>query len=145
MERLIERCAGLDVHQASVVGCVLIHETGRRPRKQTRTFGTMTDDLQALRDWLTEQGVTHLGMESTGVDWRPVYAVLEGAVELIVGNARHMKNVPGRKTEIKDAEGIAEVVCLKARRHAGGAGDCPQDPGRRLSHAQPRRRLSRTG
>ena len=111
MERMIERCAGLDVHQASVVACVLIHETGKRATKQIRSFGTMTADLQALRDWLKAHGVTHVGMESTGVYWRPVYAVLEGAFELIVGNARHMKNVPGRKTDIKDAEWIAELVC----------------------------------
>jgi transposase len=71
----------------------------------------MTDDLETLRDWLTEHGVTHVGMESTGVYWRPVYAVLEGAFELIVGNARHIKNVPGRKTDIKDAEWIAELIC----------------------------------
>ncbi|MBV8399657.1 MAG: transposase [Acetobacteraceae bacterium] len=107
MERMIERRAGLDVHQASVVACVLIHETGKRAKKMVRSFGTMTDDLEALRDWLTEHGVTHVGMESTGVYWRPVYAVLEGAFELIVGNARHIKNVPGRKTDIKDAEWIA--------------------------------------
>ena len=111
MERMIERCGGLDVHQASVVACVLIHERGKRATKLIRSFGTMTDDLEALRDWLTEQGVTHVGMESTGVYWRPVYAVLEGAFELIVGNARHMKNVPGRKTDIKDAAWIAELVC----------------------------------
>jgi len=71
----------------------------------------MTDDLQALRDWLKEHGITHVGMESTGVYWRPVYAVLEGHFELIVGNARHIKNVPGRKTDIKDAEWIAELIC----------------------------------
>jgi transposase len=111
MERLIERCAGLDVHQASVVACVLIHERGKRAKRMVHSFGTMTDDLQALRAWLTEHGVTHVGMESTGVYWRPIYAVLEGAFELIVGNARHMKNVPGRKTDIKDAEWIAELVC----------------------------------
>ncbi|MFL5285553.1 MAG: IS110 family transposase [Rhodopila sp.] len=111
MERLIERCAGLDVHQASVVACVLIHERGKRAKRMVHSFGTMTDDLQALRDWLTEQGVTHVGMASTGVYWRPVHAVLEGQFELIVGNARHMKNVPGRKTDIKDAEWIAELVC----------------------------------
>src|SRR5437870_4547520 len=102
MERLIERCAGLDGHQASVVACVLIHETGKRAKKLIRSFATMTDDLQAWRAWLTAHGVIHVGMASTGVDWRPIYAVLEGAFELIVGNARHMKTVPGRKTDIKD-------------------------------------------
>jgi len=74
MERMIQRCAGLDVHQASVVVCVLIHERGKRVKKLIRSFGTMTGDLEALRDWLTEHGVTHVGMESTGVYWRPIYA-----------------------------------------------------------------------
>jgi transposase len=112
MERIIERCAGLDVHQATVVVCVLIHRHGKRPRKEVRVFGTMTQDLEALRDWLREERVTHVGMESTGVYWRPVYAVLEDCgFELIVGNARHMRNVPGRKTDVKDAEWIAELVC----------------------------------
>jgi transposase len=112
MERMIERCAGLDVHQATVVACVLIHQRGKRPRKDIRVFGTMTHDLEALRDWLREERVTHVGMESTGVYWRPVYAVLEDSgLALIVGNWRHMRNVPGRKTDVKDAEWIAELVC----------------------------------
>jgi transposase len=111
MERMIERCAGLDVHQATVVACVLINERGRRPRKQLRTFGTMTHELEALREWLAAERVTHLGMESTGVYWRPVHAVLEDEFEVIVGNARHIRNVPGRKTDVKDAEWIAELVC----------------------------------
>src|SRR5215467_14308098 len=70
----------------------------------------MTRELEALRDWLKAAGVTHVGMESTGVYWRPVYAVLEGHFELIVGNARHIRNVPGRKTDVKDAEWIADLV-----------------------------------
>jgi len=111
VERLIERCAGLDVHQATVVACVMINERGRRPRKELRTFGTMTHELEALRDWLAAERVTQVGMESTGVYWRPVYAVLEEHFELIVGNARHIKNVPGRKTDVKDAEWIADLVC----------------------------------
>jgi transposase len=97
MERMIGRCAGLDVHQATVVGCVLINERGRRPRKELRTFGTMTHELEALREWLAAECVTHVGMESTGVYWRPVHAVLEEHFEVIVGNARHIHNVPGRK------------------------------------------------
>jgi transposase len=112
MERIVERCAGLDVHQATVVACVLIDRHGKRPSKEVRVFGTMTQDLEALRDWLREERVTHVGMESTGVYWRPVYAVLEDCgFALIVGNARHMRNVPGRKTDVKDAEWIAELVC----------------------------------
>ena len=110
MQVIIERCAGFDVHQETVVACVLIGAPGERPRKQVRTFRTMTRDLEALRDWLQELGVTQVGMESTGVYWRPVYAVLEGHFDLIVGNARHIRNVPGRKTDVKDAEWIADLV-----------------------------------
>ena len=110
MEVIIERCCGLDVHQETVVACVLIGAPGERPRKEIRTFRTMTRDLEELRDWLQELGVTQVGMESTGVYWRPVYAVLEGHFELIVGNARHIRNVPGRKTDVKDAEWIADLV-----------------------------------
>jgi len=111
MERMVERCAGLDVHQATVVACVLINERGRRPRKELRTFGTMTHELEALRDWLVAERVTHVAMESTGVYWRPIHAVLEEHFTVIVGNARHIRNVPGRKTDVKDAEWIAELVC----------------------------------
>ena len=110
MEALLERCAGLDVHQASVVCCVLIGAPGRRPQKLLRSFGTTTRELQALKAWLAEHGVTQVGMESTGVYWKPVYAVLEGHFDLIVGNAHHIKNVPGRKTDVKDAEWIAQLV-----------------------------------
>jgi transposase len=110
MQVMIERGAGLDVHQETVVACVLTGAPGRRPTKEVRTFRTMTRDLEALRDWLRELGVTHVGMESTGVYWRPVYAVLEGDFDLIVGNARHIRNVPGRKTDVKDAEWIADLV-----------------------------------
>jgi transposase len=110
MEVLLERCAGLDVHQASIVCCVLIGLPGRKPQKLLRRFGTTTRELEALRAWLAEHGVTHVGMESTGVYWKPVYAVLEGHFDLIVGNAHHIKNVPGRKTDVKDAEWIAQLV-----------------------------------
>ena len=110
MEVLLERCAGLDVHQASVVCCVLIGVSGRKPQKLLRSFGTTTRELEALKAWLAEHGVTQVGMESTGVYWKPVYAVLEGHFDLIVGNAHHIKNVPGRKTDVKDAEWIAQLV-----------------------------------
>src|SRR5689334_14503689 len=110
MEAVLERCAGLDVHQASVVCCILIGVPGRKPQKLMRRFGTTTRELEALRAWLTEHGVTHVGMESTGVYWKPVYAVLEGHFDLIVGNAHHIKNVPGRKTDVRDAEWIAQLV-----------------------------------
>ena len=87
MDVIVERCAGLDVHQACVVACVLIGQPGRKPCKEVRSFATMTRDLEALRDWLKERGVTHVGMESTGVYWKPVHAILEGHFTLIVGNA----------------------------------------------------------
>jgi transposase len=110
-EAIIERAAGLDVHQGSVVACVILGAAGRRVRKEVRTFGTMRQDLAALRAWLLELGVTHVGMEGTGVYWQPVHAALEGgAFTLIVGNASHMRNVPGRKTDVKDAEWIADLV-----------------------------------
>jgi transposase len=110
MEAIIERAASVDVHQAMVVVGVLIGRPGSRPRKEVRSFNTMTRDLEALRDWLQELGVTHVGMESTGVYWMPVYAILTGHFTLIVGNAHHIKNVPGRKTDVKDAEWIADLV-----------------------------------
>jgi transposase len=110
MQVMIERCCGLDVHQETVVACVLSGAPGLKPTKEVRTFRTMTRELEALRDWLKAMGVTHVGMESTGVYWRPVYTVLEGHFELIVGNARHIRNVPGRKTDVKDAEWIADLV-----------------------------------
>jgi transposase len=110
MRVIIERCCGLDVHQETVVACLLIGAPGDRPTKEVRTFRTVTRDLEALRDWLVGAGVTHVGMESTGVYWRPVYAVLEGHFDLIVGNARHIRNVPGRKTDVKDAEWIADLI-----------------------------------
>jgi len=110
MDVIVERAAGLDVHQASIVACVLIGRPGQKPRKEIRHFGTMTADLEALRDWLRELGVTHVGMESTGVYWKPVHTILEGHFTLIVANAHHIKAVPGRKTDVKDAQWLAELV-----------------------------------
>jgi transposase len=110
MQAIIERCCGLDVHQKTVVAGLLVGAPGVQPTKEVRTFRTVTRDLEALRDWLKAARVTHVGMESTGVYWRPVYAVLEGHFELIVGNARHIRNVPGRKTDVKDSEWIADLV-----------------------------------
>jgi transposase len=110
MEAIIERVAGLDVHQATVVACVIVGSANTRPRKVVRTFRTFTADLLALSDWLLSEGVTHVGMEGTGVYWKPVYTVLEGNFHLIVGNAQHIKNVPGRKTDVKDSEWLADLV-----------------------------------
>jgi transposase len=110
MQAIIERCCGLDVHQETVMACLLVSAPGAQPTKEVRTFRTVTRDLVALGDWLRAAAVTHVGMESTGVYWRPVYAVLEGHFELIVGNARHIRNVPGRKTDVRDSEWIADLV-----------------------------------
>jgi transposase len=110
MRIIVERGCGLDVHQETVVACVLRGLAGDRPTREVRTFATHTRALEELREWLIGLGVTHVGMESTGVYWRPVYAVLEGHFDLIVGNARHIRNVPGRKTDVKDAEWIADLV-----------------------------------
>jgi transposase len=110
MEAIIERCCGLDVHKDIVVACVLIGPEDGKARKEIRTYGTTTGQLEQLRDWLHQARCTHVGMESTGVYWVPVYAVLEDHFELIVGNAAHTKNVPGRKTDVKDAQWIAELI-----------------------------------
>src|SRR5213592_4506534 len=110
MELQIQRGCGLDVHQATVVACLLTVLADGKVKKQIRAFGTTTRELLALSQWLQGEGCTHVAMESTGVYWKPVYAVLEGSFELIVGNARHIRNVPGRKTDVKDAEWIADLV-----------------------------------
>ena len=106
MDVLYERCVGLDVHRDTVVAC-LITPDGR----ELRTFGTMTGDLLTLADWLTGRSVSHVAMESTGVYWKPVYNLLEATgLELLVVNARHIKAVPGRKTDVRDAEWIADLL-----------------------------------
>lgn len=109
MEVLHECCCGLDVHKGTVVAC-LLRGGGRQGRKEVRTFGTMTDDLLALADWLRAAGCTHMAMESTGVFWKPVYNLLEGQLAILVVNAAHIKAVPGRKTDVRDAEWIAELL-----------------------------------
>lgn len=110
MEVVVERCAGLDVHQATVVVCVKAAAESKRPKDQVRTFGTVRRYLEEMRDWLLSQGVTHVAMEGTGVYWRPVYAVLEGKLDIAVVNARHIKKVPGRKTDVNDAMWLAQLL-----------------------------------
>jgi len=106
MRVVYERCCGIDVHKQSLVACVITPEG-----KELRTFGTMTVHLLELADWLEERGVTHVAIESTGVYWKPVYNLLEShRLELLVVNAQHIKAVPGRKTDIKDAEWIADLL-----------------------------------
>jgi len=110
MDLQMQRACGLDVHQATVVACLLIVLGNGKVKKQIRTFGTTTRELVSLREWLQSEGCTHVAMESTGVYWKPVHAILEGAFELIVANAQHIHNVPGRKTDVKDAEWIADLL-----------------------------------
>lgn len=109
MEVLYPRCAGLDVHLKTVVACVRIAE-GRSLRQEVRTFATTTSGLLALSDWLSSEGCTHVVMESTGVYWQPVWHVLENAFELTLANARHVRNVPGRKTDVNDAMWLADLL-----------------------------------
>jgi transposase len=111
METLVERGCGLDVHQATVVACLLIVRKDGKVQKQLRTFATTTRELLSLREWLLSQGCSHVAMESTGVYWKPVYAILEGTFQIVVANAQHVKKVPGRKTDVKDAEWIADLLC----------------------------------
>jgi len=110
MDVLYPRCCGRDVHKKTVAACLIISTEGPEPVKEVRIFRTMTADLLALADWLQEAGCTHVAMESTGVYWRPVYNLLEGQCELLVVNAQHIKAVPGRKTDVKDAAWIAELL-----------------------------------
>lgn len=110
MEVVYPRCCGLDIHKQVVVACVITPGAGGRAEKATRTFGTMTDDLLALGDWLAEAGCTHVAMESTGVYWKPIYNLLEGQFALLLVNAQHIKAVPGRKTDVKDSEWIADLL-----------------------------------
>ena len=106
MEVLCQRCCGLDVHKKAVTACLVTPEG-----KEKRTFGTTTDALLELADWLATSGCTHVAMESTGVYWKPVYNLLESTgMEVLVVNAQHIKAVPGRKTDIKDAEWIVDLL-----------------------------------
>ncbi|HTV82392.1 MAG TPA: IS110 family transposase [Acidobacteriaceae bacterium] len=110
MQVVYARCAGLDVHQKTVSACVQVCEPDGKKRKQVKAFGSFTGDLLGLADWLREQGVTHVAMEATGVYWRPVWAVLEGQFEQLLVNPQHIKAVPGRKTDAKDCEWIADLL-----------------------------------
>ena len=110
MQVIYERCAGLDIHKKTVVVCVLITLATGAIKKSVRTFTTMTADLLALDEWLGSLGVEHIAMESTGVYWHPVYNLLEAGRQVILVNPQHMKAVPGRKTEVKDAEWLADLL-----------------------------------
>jgi transposase len=108
MEVLYPRCAGLDVHKDTVVACVRC--VSKPERREVRTFGTTTSELGALAEWLQSNGCTHVAMEATGVYWKPVWHVLEGRFELVLANAQHIRQVPGRKTDVNDATWIADLL-----------------------------------
>jgi transposase len=110
MEVLYARCCGLDIHKRTVVACLLTPGPDGQTTKAIRTFGTMTGDLLALGDWLAAAGCTQVAMEATGVYWQPVWNLLEGRFSLLLANARHIKAVPGRKTDVRDCEWIADLL-----------------------------------
>jgi transposase len=110
MQRVIERGCGLDVHKKSIAACVRIPDADEERRQEVRTFGTTAAELLALRDWLDAHGVTHVAMESTGVYWKPVFYVLEEAMTCVLVNPVHMRQVPGRKTDVQDCVWIAQLL-----------------------------------
>src|SRR5215218_872588 len=110
MERVLERCCALDVHKRQVTACVHVPDQQGRRSELRAEFQTMTSELLALRDWLQGLGVTHVAMEATGVYWKPVYYLLEDDFELWLVNAQHVKNVPGRKTDVQDAQWLCQLL-----------------------------------
>jgi transposase len=114
MEALLEICCGLDIHKEEITACLLTGGLDVKPLAEIRTFSTMSSGLQDLKEWLEKSNCKHIAMESTGIYWIAPYEVLEGInagdVQLMVVNARHMKNVPGRKTDVKDSEWIATLL-----------------------------------
>jgi transposase len=106
MEILVDRACGMDVHKATVVACIM----GTGIKKEIRTYTTMTNDLLRLKEWLTDNRITHVAMESTGVYWKPVFNILEDSFDVILANARHVKNVPGRKTDADDSAWLCKLL-----------------------------------
>jgi transposase len=110
MDVIYPRCYGLNGHKRGVMACLVTLGPNGSPTKEVRAFATMTDELLALSDWLTEAGGAHVVMESTGVSWKPVFNLLEDGFELLLVNARHVKAVPGRKTDARDCEWLANLL-----------------------------------
>ena len=120
MQVMYERCCGLDIHKKSIVACRVIPGLEGEWRREACTFDTTNRDLLQLAAWLKEEKVTHVALESTGIYWKPVYNLLEGQFEVLVVNAQCLRAVPGRKTDVKDAEWIAELLqhgLLQLTRH----------------------------
>src|ERR1700757_2230351 len=110
MNRKARRCCGIDVHQASLSACIRMHGRGRKVSGEIRTFGTTSDELLALHDWLKEHEVTEVAMEATGVYWKPVYYVLEDGFRVILVNPAEIKRMPGRKTDVSDCARLAQLL-----------------------------------
>jgi transposase len=110
MEPVVERCCGIDVGEATITACLLVGGAEDKPRKTIRTLVTVTRELEKLREWLISEGCTHVAMEATGIYWVPIFVELEGHFDLTIANAHHIKAVPGRKTDVKDAEWIADLL-----------------------------------
>lgn len=110
MEVVFERSCGMDVHKETLTACIIISKNGKVIKKEIRIYTTMTEDIEKLREWLKEERVTHVAMESTGIYWRPIFNILEEDFEIILANARHIKNVPGRKTDVKDSEWLCQLL-----------------------------------
>src|SRR5438067_8134518 len=110
MDSLYACCAGLDVHKETAVATVRRRLDNGKVQQRTRTYGTMTEQLLELADWLEAEGVTHLAMESTGVYWKPIWDLLEERFQVLLVNAQHIKHVPGRKTDVRDSEWIAQLL-----------------------------------
>lgn len=110
MQVIHQRCCGLDIHKKTIVACVMLTHDDGTVQQQVRTCASTTVGLLALSDWLESQSVTVIAMESTGIFWRPVFTILEEGRTIILVNAKHMKAVPGRKTDIKDSEWLADLL-----------------------------------
>lgn len=110
MEAMYECVCGMDVHSGSIQACVRRVRTARRINQDVRSFGTLTRDILALADWLVTEGVTHVTMESTGVYWKPIYNLWEGRFTILLVNAKHVKHVPGRKTDVQDCQWLAQLL-----------------------------------
>jgi len=133
MEVLYPRCSGIDVHKRFLVACLSIVGAKGQRRKELRQFGTMTSEILDLKAWLKAAGCTHLALESTGVYWKPLYHLLEDSFEIVPFCAQHMKAVPGRKTDVKDAEWIADRLATRVAEsflhsRQGATGRARSDP-----------------
>jgi transposase len=110
MEPILQRCCGIDVHKKTILACLMVGTADEKPHQTIKTFSAMTRDLLAFKDWLESEHCTCVAMESSGVYWESVFNILEESMEVILANARHIKHVPGRKTDVKDCEWIAQLL-----------------------------------